>query len=318
MYIGIDLGGTNIAAGLVTDNGELKFQSSLPTKPERGSEDVIKDVIRIIKITVSNIPDNGEELSGIGIGIPGYIISNTDNLVYCVNLGWENVDLKRNIEREFDLPVYIENDAKAAALAEFMVGSLKGTRNSLLITLGTGVGGGIIVNGQLYRGANGEASEIGHMIVGENFYNCNCGKNGCLETFASATALIKYTKKLINDNNEDTIIMDRLKGNLDLLEAKVIIECAQQGDALSLKVVDRFIHYLVIGISNLVNILDPELIALGGGVSKSGGYLLELIDRNIASNDSFRNVRNRRIITAALGNEAGIVGAAMLCKYMNL
>jgi len=232
-----------------------------------------------------------------------------------VNLGWDHVDLKRSIEREFGLPVYIENDAKAAALAEFMVGSLQGTQNSVLITLGTGVGGGIFLNGELYRGSNGKASEIGHMIVGENFYNCNCGKNGCFETFTSATALIQYTRKLMKDSDEETMILDKLEGNLDLLDAKVIMECAQQGDSLSLKVVDRFINYLVIGISNLFNILDPELIALGGGVSKAGEYLLELIDRNISSNDCFQNMRNLKIITATLGNEAGIVGAAMLCKY---
>ena len=315
MFIGIDVGGTKIAAGLVTEDGELKFQSFLPTKPERGSEEVIKDIIGIIKKTASNMPEDGEKIRGIGIGIPGHVIKNTDSLVYCVNLDWDHVDLKRSIEKEFDLPVYIENDAKAAALAEFMVGSLKGTQNSVLITLGTGVGGGIFLNGELYRGSNGKASEIGHMIVGENFYNCNCGKNGCFETFTSATALIQYAKKLIKNHNGETMILDRLENNLDLLEAKVIMECAQQGDSLSLKVVDRFINYLVVGISNLFNMLDPELIALGGGVSKAGEYLLELIDKNIASNACFQNMRDLRIVTATLGNEAGTVGAAMLCKY---
>lgn len=314
MYIGIDLGGTKIAAGLVTKDGEIKFQSTLPTNPERGSEEVISDIIRIINLTALNMPANGEEIIGIGIGIPGHVIRNTNNLVYCVNLGWDMVDLKGRIERECRLPVYIENDAKAAALAEYSIGSLKGTQNSLLITLGTGVGGGVILNGKLYAGTNGKASEIGHMIVGENFYNCNCGQNGCYETFTSATALVKYTKKLLEDNKEETMILSRLKGNLDNLEAKVIFNCAREGDIIALKVIERFIHYLVIGISNLSNILDLEIIALGGGLSKSGRYLLELIEENIASNDFFGNINNAKIVTATLGNEAGIVGAAMLCR----
>ena len=313
MYIGIDLGGTKIAAGLVTDDGEIMFQSSLPTKPERGSEEVIKDIIRIIKLTASNMPSNGKKIISIGIGIPGFVIDNTHGLVYCVNLGWDRVDLKGRVERECHLPVYIENDAKAAALAEYRVGSLKGTRNSLLITLGTGVGGGMILNGQLYRGTMGKAAEIGHMVIGENFYTCNCGQNGCFETFTSATAIVKYTKELIKDHPE-TMILHRLKGNLDNLEAKTIFGCALEGDTLSLKVIDRFIHYLVIGISNLGNILDIEKVALGGGMSKSGDYLLELINECIASNEFFGNINNTGIVIATSGNEAGIVGAAMLCN----
>ncbi len=314
MYIGVDVGGTNITAGLVSIDGNILFQKNCPTLPSRGWDTVIQDIISLIRDVIDQAPANKDVL-GIGIGVPGVADRKTGNVVECVNLGWRNVPLGKTLEKEFNKPIYIDNDASVAALAEYENGALKGTQNSILITLGTGVGGGFIINGKLYGGTNNIGSEIGHMIIGENFYNCNCGKNGCFETFSSATALIKYTRKLMEETKENTTIRDYIGDNLDKLDAKIIFDCAKAGDKLALSSVNRFVDYLVIGITNLINILDPEVIALGGGVSKSGDYLLELINNRIYEKILFKDMPYSKIVIAEHGNDAGIIGSAMLCKH---
>lgn len=314
MYIGVDIGGTNVTAGLVSIDGNILFQKTCPTLPSRGWETVIQDIISLIREVIDQAPNNKDVL-GIGIGVPGVADRKTGNVVECVNLGWKNVPLGKTLEKEFNKPVYIDNDASVAALAEFENGALKGTQNSILITLGTGVGGGFIINGKLLGGTNNIGSEIGHMVIGENFYNCNCGKNGCFETFSSATALIKYTRKLMEDTKENTTIRDYIGDNLDKLDAKIIFDCAKAGDKLALSSVNRFADYLVIGITNLINILDPEIISLGGGVSKAGDYLLELINNRIYEKILFKDMAYSKIVIAEHGNDAGIIGSAMLCKH---
>ncbi|WP_352419812.1 ROK family protein [Proteiniborus sp.] len=314
MYIGVDVGGTNIIAGLVSIEGNIIFKKSCPTLPSRGFDTVVKDIVKVIKNVINQAP-NVEEVLGIGIGVPGVADKRTGIVINCVNLGWANVPLGKTLENEFKKPVYIDNDASVAALAEFENGALKGTQNSILITLGTGVGGGFIINGKLYGGTNNIGSEIGHMVIGKNFYNCNCGKNGCFETFSSATALIKYTRKLMEETNENTALRDYIGDNLDKLDAKIIFDCAKAGDKLALSSVNRLIDYLVIGITNLINLLDPEVIALGGGVSKAGDYLLELIENKISDKILFKDLDYSKIILAEHGNDAGIIGSAMLCKH---
>lgn len=314
MYIGVDIGGTNVTAGLVSNDGNILLQKRCPTLPSRGLDTVIKDIVNLIKDVINQAP-NCEEVLGIGIGVPGVADKLTGNVISCVNLGWKNVPLGKTLEKEFNKPIYIDNDASVAALAEFENGALKGTQNSILITLGTGVGGGFIINGKLYGGTNNVGSEIGHMVIGENFYNCNCGKNGCFETFSSATALIKYTRKLMEETNENTTIGDFIGDDLDKLDAKIIFDCAKAGDKLALSSVNRLIDYLVIGITNLINLLDPEVIALGGGISKAGDYLLELIENKISDKILFKDLDYSKIVLAEHGNDAGIIGSAMLCKH---
>lgn len=314
MYIGVDIGGTNISVGLVSVNGNILFQKNCPTLPLRGWDIVKEDIINLIKAVINQRPD-GEKILGIGVGVPGVSDKKTGNVASCVNLGWEDVPLGKALEKEFNKPVYIDNDASVAALAEFENGALKGTKNSVLITLGTGIGGGFIINGKLYSGTNNIGSEIGHMVIGENFYNCNCGKNGCFETFSSATALIKYTRKLMKETKESTMIRDYIGDNLDKLEAKIIFDCAKAGDKLALSSVNRLTDYLIIGITNLINILDPEIIALGGGVSKAGDYLLEIINSKISNKILYKDLDYSKIVIAEHGNDAGIIGSAMLCKH---
>lgn len=313
MYIGVDVGGTKIAVGLVDSSGKIIHQKSCITKADKPFSIVVNDIIDLIQKVIIEGPQ--VDILGIGIGIPGIADKLTGNVFECVNLGWKQVPLKSLLEEEFKIPVYIENDASAAGLAEYTIGSLRNTSNSIMITLGTGVGGSFIIDNKLYSGSNGLASEIGHMVVGEGFYNCNCGKNGCLETFASATALIKYTKKLILEEGPSSSLKEFMGAEEELLDAKVIFEKAKEGDTIAGKAVNRLVRYLAIGICNLIYTLDPEIIAIGGGVSKSGDFLLELLKAEVDKQKIFKAVNTARLVLAELGNEAGIVGAAMLCKF---
>lgn len=311
MYIGIDLGGTNIAAGIIDEVGNTIYQESVPTNIDRMPEEIIKDIIRLANQVIENCSMKKEKIKSIGIGIPGLVDPKTGNVIQCINLNWYNVPLGSMVGKALDTPVFIHNDATLACLGEHEVGIMKGHSSGILLTLGTGVGGGIILNEQIYDGSHGVASEIGHMVVGENDYNCSCGKNGCLETFASATALIQFTKKLLLEEEVQTSINEKIKGDLKLLDGRIIFEAAKEGDLVANKAVDRLAKYLSIGIVNLINILDPDIFVLGGGVSKAGTFLLEKVKLEVSKNIFFKSLPSGKIELAQLGNEAGIVGAAL-------
>ena len=266
MRIGIDLGGTNIVIGIVTNEGEIVIKKSTPTLVSRGSVLIIEDMVSLIHKTLELSGNLMEDIELIGIGVPGLVDYNSGIIKECVNLGWENIDICKMLKEKTGKQILIENDANAAAGGEYLFGIMKNKLNSVFVTLGTGIGGGVIINGKLHRGKNGSAAEIGHMIIGESFYNCACGNNGCFETFASATAIINHTKKLINEKTHDTSILKKI-GKLDEIDAKIVFDCAKEGDKLANLVVERFVKYLAIGICNIVNILDVEMIGIGGGVS---------------------------------------------------
>lgn len=314
MYIGIDLGGTNIAVGIVDLNGELKLEKSRPTKAGRAAEEIICDMRDLVLQVIEEYGTSEEEINSIGIGIPGLADKN-GNVMFCVNLGWKNVPLKKRLEEELNIPVFLDNDATVAALAEYECGVMKGSESAIMLTLGTGIGGGIILNGKVHSGFHGAASELGHLVVGENFYNCNCGRNGCLETFASSTAIIKYTKKIINEMKENTLIMKKIENDFDKLNAKIIFDCAKEGDKIANIAVKRLVKYLSIGILNIINFVDPEIIALGGGVANAGQYLLDLIVKEVKDSKYCSEVPFAKIVLAKLGNKAGIIGAAMIGKH---
>lgn len=316
MYIGVDLGGTNIAVGIVDELGTLKYTDSTPTKEERGAQAVINNIKDLILKIIKDYGVSKDQIKAVGIGIPGLADQVTGDVIYCVNLKWNNIPLKKPLEEALDLPVYIDNDATVAGLAEYEAGVMKGAKSGIFITLGTGVGGGIVIDGKIHTGANGVGTEIGHMIVGENYYDCNCGKNGCLETFASATAINNYARKLIEEGNE-TIINEKINGDLDRIEGRVIFEAAAEGDKVANMVVDRLVKYLGIGIFNLINVIDPEIFVLGGGLSKAGTFLLDKVRTEVINNKYYKELPVGKIVLAELGNEAGIIGAAMLGKQHN-
>lgn len=312
MLVGIDLGGTAVKAGLVDREGRILAQSSIDTKVGRDYRLIIEDMEKQIEELLQDYGAGVEDMESIGIGAPGLMNYNSGEVIYCTNLFWNNVPLGAELKKHFNKPVHLENDATVAGLAESLFGSTKDVPNSVFLTIGTGIGGGIIINNRIYSGSHFAGSEIGHMIVGENFYNCNCGNNGCLETFASATAMIKYATHRLEKDRVKSSILDKAEGRLENINAKIIFEAAREGDPLGNETVDRMIKYLSIGIINIYNILDPDIIAIGGGVSKAGDFLIERLKAQVGKMFFTPKIRYGDIVLAQLGNEAGILGAAFL------
>lgn len=308
----MDLGGTNIKVGAVDCQGKILLQNSRQTKVKRGVEPIIQDIIEQIEEILEKTNTSVEELKSIGIGVPGLVEAKTGRVIYITNMFWWDVELGETIGNYFNKPTFVDNDAIVAGLGEKIAGSTKGLRNSVFITLGTGVGGGFIINDKVYSGGHGWGSEIGHMVLGENFYTCNCGQNGCWETFVSATAIIRYTKKRIAEDMSDSLIVKMVNGSLEDIEGKTIFDAAKQGDELALEVVNRFIKYLAIGIVNIYNIIDPECIAIGGGLSKAGDFILKPLREEVNKRVFSKEVKYGNILLAELGNDAGIIGAAFL------
>ncbi|MTI94088.1 MAG: ROK family protein [Firmicutes bacterium] len=297
MFVGIDLGGTNIAGGLVNGNGKLLEKIETPTLSERGSALVIADIVKLCKKLASR-----EQVRAVGIGFPGFVDSR-GQVLFAPNLGWQDVLLTPALESQLGLPVRVANDASVAALAEARAGVTSEFASSLFLTLGTGVGGGIVIDGKLWNGSRGAAGEVGHMVVGESLHNCGCGKNGCLEAFASATALVQYAAHLME--NRPSV----LPANPD---ARAVFAAARQGDEVASMAVERLIHYLALGIVNLINIFDPDAVAIGGGLARAGEQLFTPLRKAIAGNLLVPDLAMPPILLARMGNDAGIVGAAML------
>lgn len=317
MLIGIDLGGTSIKAGLVDFEGNILRQNSRPTRIEKEHISIINDIAEQIEELVAVQGISIECIHSIGIGVPGLAEYDTGKVIYCSNLSWKNIELGKELYSRLGRKVYVENDATVAGLAESLFGSTKGAVNSVLITLGTGIGSGIIINGRIYSGSHAAGSEIGHMIVGENFYDCNCGNNGCFETLASATSIIRYSQHRIKEGAKNSQILELAGNKIENITAEKIFAAAKSGDDLALEAVDRMCKYLAKGIMNIYNVLDPDIIALGGGVSKAGDFLLKRVKENVAKMIYTTDIKYGDIVIATLGNNAGIVGAAFLGYYIN-
>lgn len=309
MYIGIDLGGTNIAGGLVNKAGEILKKLSVSTASDRGSDAVIEDIYSVIEALIRE-NNTGEPVKGIGIGVPGIADPHTGEVIVCVNLNWYNVPLKEKLSKKTDLPIYIDNDATVAGVAEFQIAQEGKYKDAVILTLGTGVGGGILVDGKVLSGHNGIGSELGHMLIGEALYTCNCGRNGCLETFASSTAIIHYAKYLIQ-SGKPSAMMEMVGGDIDKISGEIIFNAAKAGDSVAIEVVDRLVKYLSIGIMNIVCTLDPEIIFLGGGISMAGDFLLDKVNAALENLKYFKAKPHVTVEIAKFKNDAGIIGAAM-------
>ncbi|HYF75247.1 MAG TPA: ROK family protein, partial [Candidatus Nitrosocosmicus sp.] len=232
MLIGVDLGGTAIKAGLVDFEGNILRQNSRPTRVEGGHSAVINDISEQIEELAAAQGINIEDIHSIGIGVPGLADYGTGKVVYSANLSWENVELGTELNARLKRKIYVENDATVAGLAENLFGSTKRAANSVLLTLGTGIGSGIIINRRIYSGSHAAGSEFGHVIVGGNFYDCNCGNNGCFETLASGTSIIRYSQHRIRVDGERSLILELAHNNLDNITAEIVFEAAKSGDAL--------------------------------------------------------------------------------------
>lgn len=311
MYlVGIDIGGTGIQAGLVNKEGEIIFKKECSTDSKSGFDKVMMDIKQLVMGLLEEAKVEMIEIESIGVGIPSFI--NKKGEVTCVNLGWYNVNIVQTLKHIFpQVPTFVENDATVAAIAESRFGSMKNNDIAVMLTLGTGVGGGIIINGKPFTGAHGMASEIGHVVIGENYFNCNCGNNGCFETFCSATAVINYAKKLLEDN-QDSLMYEACEKDLNKMTAKIVFDAYRENDVLAKQVIERFKSYLAIGIAGIINTLDPHIIAIGGGVSRAGDIILDGLNDQIRSHILYKEEDFAPIVIATLGNDAGIIGAAFL------
>jgi glucokinase len=306
VYIGIDLGGTGIKAGVVDERGTLLKKASCPTGVERGHEAVIRDMaaLALKALAEAGIPIG--ELAAVGIGLPGVLEPLTGIVPFCTNLGWHMVPVIQLMQTAIDVPVYVDNDATVAALAESVAGVTAGCANSVFLTLGTGVGGGVILNHKVYAGPHGVASELGHMIIALDGEQCTCGNRGCWERYSSATALIRMGKEAAFKDK------DSLLNRVERLNAKAVEDAARAGDEAAMGVFERYVYYLAAGLVSIINFYDPEIIALGGGVAGAGDFLLLPLREKLREMVFYKTMPYARVELATLGNDAGVIGAAML------
>lgn len=313
MYkLGIDLGGTNIAVGVVNENFEIVGTGKMKTNLPRSAEEIADDMV---KAALMAIEDAGLELSDIdscGVGTPGSVDPNTGVVAYANNLDFENVPLAKLLKDRLGKDFFVENDANAAAFGEYIAGAGKGTRNFAAITLGTGVGGGIVIDGKLYSGSNHAGGELGHTVINFDGEMCSCGRRGCFEAYASATALIRQTKEAML-KDKDSVMWKLCEGNIEKASGRTAFDAMRAGDASGKSVVDSYTRYIAIGIINIVNTFQPEKMCIGGGISKEGDILVKPIEKIMETEDYARNMKDKaQIVTAKLGNDAGIIGAAFL------
>lgn len=306
-YIGIDLGGTNIAAGIVDENGTIVCQTSTPTLKERPIEEIMDDMAMLCFKLCDESGISMEEIEAVGIGCPGSVDNKNGIISYSNNIPMKMVEMSRYMEAKLGKKINLENDANAAAFGEYVING-GGAQSFLFITLGTGVGGGVILDGKIFRGFNGVASEAGHMTLVHDGELCTCGKAGCWEAYASVTALIRQTKRAIEENPDSKMC------ECGTVTGRTAFDAAKAGDAAAQKVVEKYCRYVADGIVSLVNILEPEKVCIGGGISREGDYLLNPIKEFVDKYEYNKYCPKTVIETATLFNEAGIIGAALAAK----
>lgn len=310
-YIGIDLGGTNIVAGVVDEKYNIIAKASVKTNCPRDAKDICSDMADIALEATKKAGLSINDIEWVGVGTPGIANSETGIIEYSNNLGFENVPMVKYIQEKINKPVYIENDANAAAYGEFVAGAAKGANDAVCITLGTGVGGGIIIDGKIYSGFNHAGAEIGHTVIDVDGPQCTCGRKGCFEVYSSATGLIRMTKEEMEKNKSS--LMWKMSEEEGHVSARLAFNAMRKGDKSAKTVVDKYIKYLAAGITNVINIFQPDILCLGGGVCNEGDPLLipmkELVKNEVYTRNS---PKNSKIVIAKLGNDAGIIGAAFL------
>ena len=312
LVLAIDIGGTSMKGALVDRQGHLSSRFVVPVVAGEEQESVLDRLIASAKESLQSLSE-GDRVIGIGCGVPGGINTFTGVCDYASNLGWKNLPVARILSDKLSLPCKIDNDANAAMLGEIQFGQEKAYRNAILLTLGTGIGGGIFVNGQLYVGNEGKGAEIGHMVIVAGGIPCPCGRKGCFETYASATALTREAKKAIEAHPESLMAEEVRKGVK--IDAALPFECAKKGDEVAQQVVDQYIEYLGVGCLNLIDIFRPEVIVLSGGVSKQGENLRQPLERYLEKFGYGFGVDKAPkvdIKISRLGADIGIYGAAAL------
>lgn len=315
MYnIGIDLGGTNIAIGIVDENYKIVLKDKVPTRTQRPTNEIIDDMANLCKSLVERLNLTFDDIGFAGIAAPGSVDPVNGVVRYANNINMINYPIAQELKKRIPIKkVLIENDANAAALAEAKAGAGKGLSDVIMITLGTGVGGGIVIGGKLYSGFNYAGAELGHTVIETNGRPCTCGRKGCFETYGSATGLINMTKEKLNET-KDTVMWEMIGGDINKTNGRTAFDASRKGDKAGKEVVDMYISYLACGLANMINIFQPEVLCIGGGVCGEGDYLLnplkELVKLNTYGYET--QARNTELKIAQLGNDAGIIGAASL------
>ncbi len=312
MYnIGIDLGGTNIKVGLVNEKYEIIAKATAPTDLPRPAEAICKSIVDTVWKVLNTAKVTIGEVNSIGIGTPGVANRNSGTVLYSCNLDFKNTDLRTLIKKYLDKPLYVENDANAAAFGEVLAGAGKGFKDVIVVTLGTGVGGGIIIDGKIYTGFNFCGAELGHTVIEFGGRQCSCGRKGCFEAYSSATALINMTKEAMEEHKDSK--MWELAGSIENVDGKTAFDGMRAGDAAANDVVKTYIDYLGCGLVNIINTFQPEVLLIGGGICKEGENLTnplnEIIRRESYCIDAERITK---LDICKLGNDAGIIGAAFL------
>lgn len=312
--IGIDIGGMSVKTGLV-ENWRIISRKVIAT--DSAGQSPYELIGRIADSVEALLQENGimpESCKGIGIACPGTVDAANGMVAYSNNIGWENVAILEHMQKRINIPMALANDADAAALGEVLCGAAKGKNNAVLLTLGTGVGGGVIMDRRIFSGFLRGGCELGHMVIERNGKKCTCGRSGCLEMYASASALMGHARELAIDAPE-SLLMELGRGKIENIDGKIIFEAAKRGDESANKALGEYLENLSIGIANIVNIFRPEIIILGGGISAQKEYLTEPLQK-LVNGMCFGGIHGDipQIVTSALGNDAGIIGAAYLAE----
>ncbi len=313
MYnLGIDLGGTNIAVGVVNDKFEIVGRGKVKTRAPRPAQEIADDMVKACRMALEDAGLTIDDINSVGIGSPGSIDPVNGVIATSNNLRFSNVPMVEMVSSQLGVKCYIENDANAAAYGEFMAGAGKGTKDFITITLGTGVGCGIIIDGKVFSGCNNAGGELGHTVLVYDGEQCTCGRKGCWETYASATALIRQTKDAMK-NDAQSKMWEIVNNDIENVNGRTAFDAMRAGDATAKMVVDQYIKYVASGATNVVNIFQPEVLCIGGGISHEGETLIAPIRSIIEVERYSKNVTKQTAVREAqLGNDAGIIGAACL------
>lgn len=315
--LGIDLGGTSVKYGVVDQNNQLIAHHSFPTEAGRAFEAIVEDIAKHTEIALAKVNLSLDDLDHIGMGVPSSVNPHTKRIVFANNLNWRNVDIISEYNKHIDKKVYIANDADCAVYGEYLAGAAQNSDNALMLTLGTGVGSGMIIDGQIYLGGNGFGCEFGHSILKMGGELCTCGRRGCVEAYASVTALIRDSQRAI-EANPDSLMLKLIDHDLSKLEGRTAFDAAALNDPSAIEVVNQYIDYLAEALASFINALRPKSVILGGGVSNQQDKLLNpLIERLNELVYGVEYIGLPNIVIAQLQNDAGIIGAANLGKGLN-
>lgn len=311
-YVGIDLGGTNIVAGIVNEECKVLNKAKTKTNCPRPAQEIVADMVAVVKQAVSDAGLTMDDIEWVGVGCPGTVNRDNGMIIYANNLEFYDLPMGGMLSEALGKKIYMDNDANAAAYGEFVAGAAKGTNNAVAITLGTGVGSGIIIDGKIYSGFNFAGAEIGHSVIVKDGRHCTCGRDGCFEAYCSASALIAFTKEKMNQT-KDTIMWEICDGDINRVNGLTAFDAMRADDKAGKEVVDLYLSYLSTGVVNIVNIFQPEVLCIGGGVSKEGENLIGPIREALVKENYARfGKQQTKVVTAELSNDAGVIGAAML------